>query len=321
MHLNTEALILDLQRMSTEDGPGLRTTLFFKGCNLRCDWCHNPESIQTQPVVRWNGAKCIGCRTCKDICTAGALIENDSGIDIDNDLCRLCLDCVGECPSGALTVKGERYEGEKLLADLIRDRAYFGEEGGITLSGGEPLLQPEAALWLLARLKELGVHTALDTAGLIRQDLFTAALENTDLLLYDLKLADSAAHEKHTGRGNERILENFKHAVRIAAREKMRLWVRTPIIPGATDSPENVAAIGAFITAHGADRVERWELCAFNNLCINKYHLLGRTWLYENAGLMSRRTMEQLRDAAAAELGGSQTAVMWTGSVALEKAE
>ena len=321
MHLIPEATVLDIQRMSTEDGPGLRTTVFFKGCSLQCDWCHNPESIDARPVIQWNGARCIGCDSCRGICENGALVHGENGISIDSSYCKLCLVCTRECPSGALNVKGERFKGPDLLKELLKDRAYFGEEGGITLSGGEPLLQSEMVLWLLRELKKEGLKTALDTAGHVSRKSLLEALDDTDLLLYDIKFLDSSLHKKYTGAGNEQILENLKQAALAFSRSDKKLWIRTPIIPGATDSSENIAAIGTYIAENVAGSVERWELCAFNNLCENKYRLLGKNWPYKDDALISRNVMDQLAKKAAGQLNGTKVEMLWTGATRSDQEE
>ncbi len=314
MHLKPQATVLNIQRMSTEDGPGLRTTLFLKGCNLRCAWCHNPESIDARPVVQWNRARCIGCHSCHEVCAQGALEFSDQGIFIRAEQCILCLACVEECPSGALNLKGEAYAADRLLEELLKDRAYFGEEGGLTISGGEPLLQPEAVLWLLEALKKEGLHTALDTAGLVKEDLLLRALQHTDLLLYDIKLMDEAEHRKYTGRGNAQILENLVKVSPYLKESKKKLWIRTPIIPGATESKENISAIADFLAGSVGDTAERWELCAFNNLCRHKYESLGWEWAYKETALVKDRVMTELVEIAVRGLAETGIEVYGTGS-------
>ena len=314
MLLKPLATVLDIQRMSTEDGPGLRTTLFLKGCNLRCAWCHNPESIDARPVVQWNKVRCIGCHSCNEVCQNGALGFSEHGIYITAENCALCLACVEECPSGALNVKGEVFEAEQLLTELLKDRAYFGEDGGVTISGGEPLLQPEAVTWLLEALKKAGLNTALDTAGLVKTDLLLRALRHADLLLYDIKLMDDAEHRRHTGGGNAQILENLVKTAPYLKESGKKLWIRTPIIPGATDSKENIRAIAAFLAGSVHDAAERWELCAFNNLCRHKYESLDWDWGYKETALVTDHAMAELLLLAASELKGSNIEVYGTGS-------
>jgi pyruvate formate lyase activating enzyme len=285
---------LDIQRMSSEDGPGLRTTIFFKGCSLACAWCHNPESIAKKFQVHWLSARCIGCGTCQTICKFGALSHTPEGIVIDRRLCSGCYDCVSACPSLALEGKGHDETPEELCRELIKDKAYFGRDGGVTLSGGEALLQ-DGAVELLRLLKAEGVQTAVDTCGGVFPEQLERALPYMDVLLYDLKIMDAAEHERWTGRGNALILRNLGIAA-LWAKGSGRLWIRTPIIPGATDSVENIRAIGERIRAIGG--AERWELCAFNNLCIDKYKRLGIDWAFKNTPLISKAHMQQLLQAA-----------------------
>ncbi|HSW57622.1 MAG TPA: glycyl-radical enzyme activating protein [Dehalococcoidales bacterium] len=316
MFLDSPVTVLDIQRMSTEDGPGLRTTLFLKGCNLRCDWCHNPESIDPRPALQWYSDQCIGCDSCRGACSSGALVHEQDRIRVDREKCSLCYSCAGICPSGALRARGKLYAREKLLPELLKDRAYFGQEGGITLSGGEPLLQA-ATLWLLKELKWEGLQTALDTAGLVPLKTLLAALDYTDLLLYDLKLIDSGRHRQYTGSGNERILSNLVEAGRVVAQKKSRLWIRTPLIPGVTANSENIAGLARFIKANLAGLVERWELCAFNNLCENKYRMLDIEWPYRKTALMAKADLENLVQIAAGLVDDGKIKVLWTGSAAL----
>lgn len=285
---------LDIQRMSSEDGPGLRTTIFFKGCSLACAWCHNPESIQKKFQVHWLSARCIGCGTCLNVCPNGALSQTESGIKIDRRLCTGCYTCFSACPTLALEGKGQDAEPAELCRELVKDRAYFGRDGGVTLSGGEALLQ-EGAVELLQLLKAEGVQTAVDTCGMLFTEQLERALPYTDILLYDLKIMNDADHERWTGRGNTMILRNLGVAA-LWAKGNGRLWIRTPIIPGATDSVENIRAIGERISAIGG--AERWELCAFNNLCSDKYKRLDIDWAFKDTPLVSKQHMQELLEAA-----------------------
>ena len=290
----TKIRYLDIQRMSSEDGPGLRTTIFFKGCSLACAWCHNPESIAKKFQVHWLSARCIGCGTCESICPNGALSYTENGVKIDRRLCAGCYACVDACPACALEGKGVDAEPEELCRELVKDRAYFGRDGGVTLSGGEALLQ-DGAVELLRLLKAEGIQTAVDTCGMVFTEQLQAALPYTDVLLYDLKIMNDADHQRWTGRSNAMILRNLGVAA-LWAKGTGRLWIRTPIIPGATDSEENIRAIGARIAAIGG--AERWELCAFNNLCTDKYKRLDIDWTFKDTPLITRRHMEELLAAA-----------------------
>jgi len=289
----SEALILDIERMSTEDGPGLRTTVFFKGCNLVCPWCHNPESINRKPDLAWFPRKCMGCNICRDSCPQKGISRDEGGIRFNRPLCLACGTCADECPNAAIEIKGKVMPVTELAALLVRDKAYFGAEGGITLSGGEVMIQHEAALELAKLLKAAGLAVAVDTAGCYDFRFLEAMLPYIDLVLYDLKIFDSQEHRRIVGADNSPILENYRRLMAAG----VRVWVRTPVIPGATDSEENIAAIGEFIAAAGLP--ERWELCAFNNLCRDKYERLDKTWDYKDAGLTEKARIEKLTEIAA----------------------
>jgi len=322
-----EAVILDIQRMSTEDGPGLRTTVFFKGCNLSCPWCHNPESIDKKPVVTWFPRRCIGCGICRKACPQKGISSGEEGIRFNRSLCLACGTCAEECPGGAIEIKGRNIPVDKLAAELLKDFFYFGKDGGVTLSGGEVMVQHEAALELTRLLKAAGINIAIDTAGCYDFSLLEAMLPYIDLVLYDLKIFDSEAHKRLLGAGNSLILENYRRLMDM----KVRVWVRTPIIPGATDSEENIAAIGNFIAKAGragddipagrgenspgtpaVNLPERWELCAFNKLCRDKYDALDRDWAYKDAGLTEKTHIEKLTMIAARYFPGA----VYTGAVA-----
>ena len=286
----TKIRYLDIQRMSSEDGPGLRTTIFLKGCSLACAWCHNPESIAKKPQVYWISARCIKCGSCDSVCPNDALTRDETGVHIDRRLCTGCRTCVSACPTLALECKGIDAEPEELCRELVKDRAYFGRDGGVTLSGGEALLQ-DGTIELLRLLKQEGIQTAVDTCGMVFTEQLQAALPYTDILLYDLKIMNDADHLRWTGRSNAMILRNLGVAA-LWAKGNGRLWIRTPIIPGATDSDENIRAIGNRINAIGG--AERWELCAFNNLCTDKHERLDIDWAFKNAPLVSKKRMEEL---------------------------
>ena len=300
-----EAIILDIQRMSTEDGPGLRTTVFFKGCNLACPWCHNPESIGRKPDLNWFSQKCMGCNSCQKVCPQKGISRGESGLLFNRPLCIACGSCADACPQAAIELKGKAMNIEKLAAELLKDQAYFGKDGGITLSGGEVMLQPEAALKLSRILKTAGVHIAVDTAGCYEFSLLETMLPHIDIVLYDLKIFDSVVHKRIIGAANRPILENYQRLID----RKAKVWVRTPIIKGATDSEENIAAIGNFIGVVGLP--ERWELCAFNNLCNDKYQRLDQDWAYKNTGLTEGLRIKRLAEIAGRYVPG----VVYTGAV------
>lgn len=288
--------ILHLQRLSTEDGPGIRTTVFFKGCPLRCAWCHNPESIALHPQVQWLENRCIACQTCLQACPNHALSWSENGVRRDLALCQGCGRCADACPANAHELLGQRIEAGQLVKELLKDRAYFEKSGGgVTLSGGEPTLQPGFALALLRTLRARGISTALDTCGLTQYETLEQLAAESDLILYDIKIFDAQAHQQFTGVDNTRIIDNLlRLGEYLAAFPHKRLWIRTPLIPGATDHPENLTAIGGFIAQNLAGRVERWELCAFNNLCRDKYRRLGLQWSFADTPLLTQDRLKEL---------------------------
>lgn len=289
-------MILHLQRLSTEDGPGLRTTVFYKGCPLQCKWCHNPESISPRQQVQWVAVRCIGCDSCIDACEQHALTHTLDGILRDRELCTICGACVEACPSGAMELLGTSESVEDLVTELCKDRAYFEKSGGgVTLSGGEPTLQPDFTLALARALKREELSLALDTCLLCRRETLEALFPLVDIFLVDLKLIDAAAHRQWTGAPLDLILDNLYWLVgeiRDHAPEKV-LWVRTPLIPGATFTRENLGGISAYLAAHVEGEVARWELCAFNNLCKDKYSRLDLDWKFGSTSLMTQAELDQ----------------------------
>ncbi len=308
------ARVLNIQRMSTEDGPGIRTTVFFKGCSLRCRWCHNPESLSRHPQILWNERLCMGCDTCIEGCPHQALRRAGSaGIVRDPDRCQQCGRCVDECPTEAMERVGDTRPVDELVAAALRDRPFFeSSSGGVTLSGGEPAMQPEAARAFLRGCRSQGVHVALDTAGLCaRQTLLDLAAE-ADLVLFDLKAVDPELHRRLTGQRSERILENLE---RLLAQDVGRpaIWIRTPLIPGDTDTDSNLGAIAAWLAAHPTERIARWELCAFNPLCADKYRRQGRFWPYDGVRPQDEGTLRHI-EAVARESGLAPDRVRATGA-------
>ncbi len=316
------AVILHTQRLSTEDGPGIRTTVFFKGCPLHCAWCHNPESISSKLQVQWMEVHCIGCGICLKTCPWGSLESKEGAIVRDRSLCQACGKCVADCPAGAQEMLGSVVGLEELLSELLKDKVYYDKSGGgVTLSGGEPLMQTKFAANLLRRLKENGVSTAVDTCGFCSAASLEMVLPYTDLILYDLKEIDPKKHREYTRQDNRRILENliFLRDYLTAHPGATALWIRTPLIPGATANRETVERVGKFIRDNLEGRVQRWELCAFNNLCRDKYRRLDMEWKYASAPLLSSQELRELEQIAK-QTGTNPDIISATGATRVENA-
>ena len=313
--------ILHLQRLSTEDGPGIRTTVFFKGCPLHCEWCHNPESISPYPQVQWLENRCIGCGTCSSACPNGCLTVTERGVTIDRDCCTGCGSCAKACPANAMELLGNAVSVEDLVREVCKDRTYFETSGGgVTASGGEPTMQPEFVAAFLAQLQEAGISTALDTCGLASRASLAKILPYVDLVLFDLKEIDPEKHRVFTGQRNEAIFQTLLY-VRdyIAGRSpETRLWIRTPLIPGATATPENLTGLGGFIARNLDGHVERWELCAFNNLCRDKYRRLGLEWRFMDTPLLTAKALHALEQCAKRS-GVEPDMVIATGATRMEE--
>lgn len=308
------ARLFDVHRMSTHDGPGLRTTLFLKGCALQCPWCHNPESISSHTEPWWFAQKCIRCGACERSCPTGAIALTDDGVTIDRDRCERSGECVAVCPSGALQMTGYDQEIDEVIRLASRDALLFANSGGgVTISGGEPLLQAGRVTRIAAALREQGIHVAVDTCGAVNPDVLGTVLPLVDLVLLDLKLLDAERATGMLGSSATRV-RPFASALAASVRAAGRpeVWIRTPVIPGATDAPENIRAIGRFIAGELAEAVQRWELCAFNPLGAEKYRRLGILWRYDGVELVTREAMERLRAVGEEAVGGTLS-VLATG--------
>ena len=270
-------ILFDVGRNSYVDGPGIRTTVFFKGCNLHCAWCHNPESQSPEPQMLFYRSRCTGCGRCREKCPQ------------ELKDCDLCGKCALYCPHDAREICGRRYTVEEVLREVEKDRAFYeASGGGVTFSGGECMLQIDFLEELLRECKKNGIHTAVDTAGQVPFERFERILPHTDLILYDVKCYDSEKHRKYTGVGNELILENL---ARLLSSGK-KLWVRIPVIPSVNDSESEMFAIRRFFDVHGYP--ERIELLPYHAMGEHKYEALGMTPGRFN--VPSEETVRALRD-------------------------
>ncbi len=307
------ARTFSLQQFSTEDGPGIRTTAFLKGCPLRCAWCHNPEGLRPESDLMWFDARCIGARDCLGACPEGALSLTPGGMRIDRRRCTLCGKCVDSCPSAAFELVGRSWSAEALLRELLKDQVFFETSGGgITFSGGEPMMQSEFLEEFLPLCKQAGLHVALDTCGASSWARYAAVLPAVDLVLFDLKILDAQRHRAATGADNEGILD----IARRIARSGKPMWIRTPVIPGFTDDSDNIRAIGGFIR-DGLPTVERWDLLAYTNLGRPKYRRLDIAYPLDEAPLLHREELERLWQEAVAIVPCAR----WSGATRVPKPE
>jgi len=283
-------ILFDIQRYSSHDGPGIRSTVFFKGCALRCLWCHNPESLHPETDLSYTPESCIGCGLCEEACLQGAHVF-DPVHRLERDLCTGCGACAEVCPAGALTRMGKAYTEEEVWEILARDIPFYRSSGGgVTLSGGEALLQSEFAKSILLRCRAEGLHTAVDTAGFVPWSAFETVLPWTDLFLYDIKAVTPEVHTKGTGQDNVRILENYVRLIGTGA----RVWVRIPVVPGYSASMEEIRRIAAFLRDHEPECV---ELLRFHRMAESKYRALGLVYEMGEAQPPSDEEMESYRQA------------------------
>ncbi len=265
-------VINDIQTMCMNDGPGYRTVVFLKGCLLDCDWCHNPEGKRRYPEVIPYISNCTKCGECIEVCPTEALILDEDGIPrIDKALCSTCLQCVKACRFDALICWGRIVTVAEVMADVEKDKAFFKNSGGgLTVSGGEPMAQPDFVYGLLKASKDAGIGTALDTCGHAPWEDIKRVLKYTDLILFDIKSVDNDVHRDYAGLGNALILENVK---KIAA-TGINMRIRVPIIPNRNDSKESLLATAKFIEGLG-DSVQGVDLLPYHPYAGSKYQAFG----------------------------------------------
>lgn len=284
-----QAVINNIQKFSVHDGPGIRSTVFFKGCPLRCEWCHNPGTQQFHIQMLYDEPKCVRCMKCLEICPVQAITFEQGMIVTDEAKCNQCGLCVEVCLPQARAILGRRMSVQDVLQEVLKDEVFYRHSGGgVTLSGGEPLSQPAFVLELLRELKDHGLHTAVDTSGAVAYQIFEQILPYTDVFLYDLKAIDPAVHEHWTAYKNERILENLKKLSQAGA----TLYIRIPIIEGVNADDDSIKA---FLDTLKGIRLTQVNLLPYHDFSRHKYHKMGRAYKDESMKVPSSERMLQIQ--------------------------
>lgn len=266
--------IFDIKRYAINDGPGIRIAIYFKGCPLRCAWCHNPESQSPKLQKLYTGSKCIGAQDCIEVCPEDALTLTSTGIVTDSDKCTLCGLCADACPTKAIEMSGKLYDADELMQIIERERVHIEHsEGGVTFSGGEPLMYADFLLSMLKICGEKGLHRAVDTCGYARAQTLLEVAKHTDLFLYDLKLMDPVQHKKWTGKDNKLVLENLVRLAETGA----NINIRIPFIRNVNTSEKEISEMAGFIAALPG-KTPSVSLLPYHNIAAHKYDKLGSSY-------------------------------------------
>lgn len=288
-----EGKIFNIQKYSIHDGPGIRTTVFLKGCPLHCQWCHNPESQGMMEQLMFYPDRCIGCRRCVAVCPHEAIQFSSAAgsLSFQREKCWDCGACAGVCVSGARELAGRNISVEEVIAEVEKDRIFYDESGGgVTLSGGEPLMQPQFLRDLLEQCRKRDFHTTVETCGLANADLLKEISSRVDLFFYDLKLMDAARHEAYTGVGNGQILANL----RLLADIQANVIVRIPVLPGINTDEENIRQSGEFVAS--LKRVKEVHLLPYHKGGMEKYKRLGLSYRLPEMAPPENALMNKLAD-------------------------
>lgn len=286
----TKALIFNMQKFSIHDGPGIRTTIFFKGCPLKCLWCSNPESQDTSIQILYDQKKCVHCMTCLHTCPNKAIQFLQDQFYIDTKACSHCLTCVHNCINQALSYEGEYKTIDEIIDFCLQDVEFYEESnGGVTLSGGEALCQPQAVHELCSELKKHKIHIAVETTGYIESQIFQESAALFDLLLFDVKHYDSNIHQKMTGVSNEKILKNLSWALN----NNIEVLVRIPVIPGFNAEIKDAKGFVSLFQKMGIKKV---QLLPFHQFGQNKYSLLNREYAYKDTKALYPEDLQEYQN-------------------------
>ncbi len=293
--MNKTGLIFNIQKFSLHDGPGIRTTIFFKGCPLSCLWCQNPEGLSSKKELFQYSGKCISCNSCLENCSAGAISFDGPEPVIDRSVCELCMTCADNCPTGALEAIGTEMTIKEITDEVLKDRVIFEESGGgVTLSGGEPLLQLTFVTELLKAMKELDINTAVETSGYVSIEALKKISPWTDHFLYDLKLLDPEKSKEYTGISSKPVIDNFKYL----AQNGSQLIVRMPLIPGVNDNRDHLRLMADTLKEIGINEL---ELIPYHNLGAHKYRGLNMDYQLQELEAPSKKQVAAVREAFLSE--------------------
>lgn len=293
--MSIKGLIFNIQRFSLHDGPGIRTTIFFKGCPLSCLWCQNPEGLSSSKELFQYSDKCINCHSCLKNCPEKAISFDGPEPVIDRSICKLCMTCTDNCPTGALEAIGKEVSIQEVTDQVLKDMVIFEESGGgVTLSGGEPLMQEAFVIELLKAMKELNVNTAVETSGYVSLETLKMISPWTDLFLYDIKLIDPEESIKYTGISSKPVIDNFKYL----AQNGSQIKVRMPLIPGINDQHEHLQLVAEALKENGINEL---ELIPYHNFGRNKYRGLNKDYLLQELEPPSKKQMAAAREVLLSE--------------------
>jgi len=292
-----EGLVFDIQRYSINDGPGIRTVVFLKGCSLNCIWCANPESIKQESELLMLPEKCIGCKRCVNICPKRAIsIDKIGGIITDSDLCDLCGKCTDVCPTEARILYGNKMTAEEVLKVVSRDIPFYRNSGGgVTISGGEPGMQPDFVETLIKFLDDRGIRTAIETNGYMNEKVFSRLIAGVDLVLFDFKHIDPRKHLKYTGKDNKMIVKNLK-SISLAIHDdqaRPELIIRIPLIPKHNTELDKLQETASFLESLRA--VKEVHLLPYHRLGVLKYKRIGLKYSLEDLGVMSKTEAKKFK--------------------------
>jgi pyruvate formate lyase activating enzyme len=286
---DTEAIVFNIQRFSIQDGPGVRTTVFLKGCPLHCAWCSNPESQNFKPEIVHRDSLCNQCGLCISVCPENAISIREKALSIDREKCTNCGNCLDVCLPGALKILGKKMSAREVFLEIKKDADFYRNSGGgITASGGEPLAQPDFVAALFKLCQDYGIDTCIETSGCARTEALEKVLPYTSLILYDVKLGDAESHRKWTGVSNEEILKNLDTVIASG----VPVTIRVPLIPGVNDSEEELKKIAGIMTAK---KLRRVELLPYHRYGMGKYQQLDREYELTELTTQKAPELEQMK--------------------------